>query len=122
MPLGATSRVLKKNTFNLNKLAISGISKIDFIDKDKIIFCEAKSNYTTVVTDDGQKYTLCKCLKHVVKELKAHYFFRCHASFVVNLRYLDSIHTGSVKYLIASGQSIPISRNKFGELKEHLGL
>lgn len=105
-----------------NKLAVSGVSKIEFIDKDKIIFCKAKSNYTTIQLESGREVIVSKCLKYVSSQLENYCFFRCHASFIINLNYLESIHTSTSKFLIAMGYTIPISKTKFSELKLLLGV
>lgn len=58
------------------------------------------------------KYSLGK----IEKELNLYKFIRCYKSFIVNLRYVESIKFNIV--ILESGEEVFISRYRYKEVKE----
>ncbi len=67
-----------------------------YIDSDQIIYIEAHSNYSTLHVTNGQKHVISKTLKEFDEMLQKHNFFRTHHSYLVNLKYVESIKGGEI--------------------------
>jgi two-component system LytT family response regulator len=71
------------------KLAISTINSVKFVELSQIVFFKAEGAYTDVYLLDEKKLTVSKGLKHFEDLLKDNSkFFRCHKSFVINTDYI----------------------------------
>lgn len=105
----------------LQKLAIGSMGGIDWVPYSKVIRCTSDSNYTTVVTEDGQ-HILSKTLKQVEEQLPDSIFMRVHASHVVNLNHINSYKRGAGGTLVMSNkENIPVSRQHKSELLRKMG-
>ena len=84
-----------------------------FILRD-IIYFERKTRFTLLVTTHG-KYHIREKITEVLKDLPKGDFTRCHASFTVNLSYID--HKNRSSYELKNGESVPISRSFSADTK-----
>ena len=66
-------------------LALSSADKIEFIEINNIVRCEAENNYTTFYLKDGQKLVVSKTLKEYDELLSPYHFLREHQSHLINL-------------------------------------
>lgn len=79
-----------------------------------IVYAEIKNHTITVfLTED--ELTVFKSMDELDGELGKFGFIRTHKSFLVNHRYVKSIHQRNI--LIDTGKSIPISRSHADEVK-----
>lgn len=81
------------------------ITKIPFTD---ILYCEVV-NHRVFIYERRNIYEYGSKIDNLEKELSDD-FFRCHRSYIVNLKYVDSYSDG-VAYL-SSGEKIPISTRR----------
>ncbi len=102
----------KYSKLRLNKLAIHERNRIMFVDYQDIVYCKSDGNYAYVNTCDGETIMVSKCLKNLQESIKDRFFVRVHASFLVNLRYLEEIRKGGNLTLVINGLEIPVSRSK----------
>ena len=106
-PQGETALLFEDRLFIKVKERLARIMLRD------ILWVEADDYYCRVHTQD-QKYLVTKTLKRFTALLPAdNTFFRCHRSYLVNLRKVTSI--GEI-YLFVGDQRLPVSRSKRGEL------
>ena len=63
------------------------VSKINF---DNLRFVKAKFNYSILFFESGDK-SIAKTLKVVESYVENLPFFRCHRSFIVNIKYVNQI-------------------------------
>jgi len=98
---------------NVN-LTILTDCKLVVIESDSISHLSADGNYTWINQRCGKKTLVPNTLGHYRKLLPDFAFIRCHKSYLVNLRYFESLNKRSNKLVIA-GQEIPVSirRMKF---------
>jgi two-component system LytT family response regulator len=104
----------------LRRIALSTSDGMEFVDTDRIMYCESQSNYTNIVLEDGKKVLLSKTLKEVDELLVDFGFFRAHKSHLINLRHVTKYVRGEGGYVVMrDGTAITIARSR---KEEFLGL
>lgn len=119
------SEQLKKLRKSLKQLSVDKIALeipkgIMFASHNNIIYFEADGMYTNVQLVNGKQKTICKPLKHFVDQLEKNaMFFKCHRSYLINLKYVDELVKDSGDYLLMNNQKrIPISKSKHDQFLE----
>lgn len=74
-----------------------------------IIYIEAMAHYVQFLTKDGT-YRSKMNISNLEEELADAGFYRCHRSYLVNMKYVARI--GQTDVILDDGQSIPVSRQK----------
>ena len=98
------------------KLSVPNADGYDLIPIDDILYCHSVGNYTEIYFAD-QKKTVSRVLKSIEESLKKNNFHRVHASYLVNLEKVKSIHRNDGGYLIMENDArINMSRNKKGDV------
>ncbi len=83
-----------------------------YIDMDHIIYLESDSNYTNIHTEE-RKITASKVLAFFEKELTKKFFFRIHASYIINLKKLFKYKKGTESIVtLTTGHQFNVSRSK----------
>ncbi len=100
-----------KQSMSLRKLKVPTQDAIYFINYDNLMFLNSKSNYTYLYLNNGSKILAAKTLNYFVNKINDSYFFRVHASYFVNLKYVSKILKSKSVVLLENGKEIPISRN-----------
>lgn len=82
------------------------------IPKDEIVFCESidRKIYLNLVSSEIIDYY--ERMEHLEAKLKD-YFFRCHRSYLINLKHLKGYKNG-IAYM-DNGKEIPVSRLRIKE-------
>lgn len=83
---------------------------------DTIYYVETNDRKVSVYTKN-KYYDTYMSMSGLEKELKKEGFFRCHKSFLINLRYVESI---SKDFVTIGGNQIVVSRLKMKSLREEL--
>tara|TARA_R110001592_G_scaffold57323_3_gene174297 strand:- start:634 stop:1380 length:747 start_codon:yes stop_codon:yes gene_type:complete len=113
----------QKPKANNNKLALSTLNGLEFVEIDKIMRCEADSKYTFVYVKEGKRLHITKNLKEFEDMLTEHNFFRVHHSHLVNLSYVTKYHKGRGGYVeLEDGTSIGVSQRKKDDFLKHLNM
>ncbi|WP_243471795.1 LytR/AlgR family response regulator transcription factor [Winogradskyella sp. MH6] len=99
---------------SMDKIALEIPKGILFASHNDIAYFEADGMYTNVQLVEGKQKTICKPLKHFVEQLsKNAMFFKCHRSYLINLKYVDELVKDDGDYLLMNNQKrIPISKSK----------
>ena len=79
-----------------------------------ILYVEVFDHNLTYHTELGD-FTIREKLGNVEKQLENDSFFRCSASYLINLRYVTRLN-GNGESVIVAGQEIRVSRSKKKEL------
>jgi len=95
---------------------VRGRNRFEKVKIADIRYMEAAGNYTDIVTDQN-KYVVTAKLGHLEKHLKEAHFFRCHRSFIINLKEVDGFDDANV-YM--QEEKIPISKNSKKAFLEQL--
>lgn len=64
---------------------------IAFIDQQDILLVQREDRATVIYTEDGQRYLLSETLSETEARLDPAIFFRCHKSYIINLRRIRNI-------------------------------
>ncbi|MEE9439288.1 MAG: LytTR family DNA-binding domain-containing protein [Saprospiraceae bacterium] len=108
--------------FRLNKLMIYEKSSILFINYDDIIYCQANSNYTIIFKTDNTKIITARCLKDISQSINSNAFFRVHASYLVNIKYVTGLTKDTNWMMNLNDVTIPIARSRFDSFKSYLNI
>ncbi|GAA4244150.1 LytTR family DNA-binding domain-containing protein [Winogradskyella damuponensis] len=105
---------------SMDKIALEIPKGIMFASHNDIVYFEADGMYTNVQLMDGKQKTICKPLKHFVEQLERNtMFFKCHRSYLINLKYVDELVKDDGDYLLMNNQKrIPISKSKRDQFLE----
>ncbi len=95
------------------KMSISALDGIYFINIKDIIRCEAEDNYTHIHLKTGEKITASKTIKSYEELLSGVNFYRVHKSHLINLNYMRKFVKGDGGYLIMDdNKKIEVSRRR----------
>jgi len=95
------------------KLALPTTDGLFFVKVSSIVYCEASSNYTEIVTDDGRKHIVSRTLKEYDELLSEYNFYRIHNSYLVNLNAVKKYIRGEGgSVIMITGQSLDVSKRK----------
>src|ERR1041385_7594820 len=73
-------RNLRETSGENYKLALPTSDGLFFLKVSSIVYCEASSNYTEIVHDDGRKHIVSRTLKEYDEMLSEYGFYRIHNS------------------------------------------
>lgn len=99
-----------------------GVIKI--IPTSDVYYLEAYDDYVKVHTKE-KYYLKKKTMSYYEKSLDTKDFIRIHRSFIININQLtkiESFEKNSYRATLTNGNSVPISRSSYGDLKNQLGL
>lgn len=103
-----------------NKLGISTVSGIVFIDIEDIVRCEASRNYTEIYLNGGNFVTASKNLQEFESILLGKGFLRIHRSHLINSnRILKIVKGTSAKLILDEGTELPISNSRKDDLLDN---
>lgn len=108
--LPCINEIMKKRN---NYLTINVKNYIDRIKLDSIAYIETKRPNILIYTQDNMYITKMSISK-IEKILNEYGFFRCHNSYIINLKLVESMNGNTV---IVDGKSIPISKYRVKDLK-----
>lgn len=108
--LPCINEIMKKKN---NYLTINVKNYVDRIKIDSIVYIETDRPNILIYTNDN-KYTTKMSISKIDKILREHGFFRCHNSYIVNLKLVESMNSNALKI---GEKYIPISKYRVKELK-----
>lgn len=108
--LPCINEIMKKRN---NYLTINVKNYIDRIKIDSIIYIETDRPNILIYTHDNM-YTTKMSISKMEKILSEYGFFRCHNSYIVNLKLVESMNSNTVR---VDGKNIPISKYRVKDLK-----
>jgi two-component system LytT family response regulator len=95
------------------KLALPTAEGLFFVKIADILYCEASSNYTEIVTNDGKKHVVSRTLKEYDEMLTDHNFYRIHNSYLINLNAIKKYVRGDGGYVVMNNdRSLDVSKRK----------
>ncbi|MGL5380021.1 LytR/AlgR family response regulator transcription factor [Clostridium sp.] len=108
--LPCINEIMKKKN---NYLTINIKNYVDRIKIDSIVYIETDRPNILIYTDNN-KYPAKMSISKIEKILSEHGFFRCHNSYIVNLKLVESMNSNTIKI---DGNYIPISKYRAKGLK-----
>lgn len=111
------------NKPKFKRLALSSAAKVNMVNIDDIIRCEAQSNYTLFHLSEGKQILVTKTLKEYENLLEEYSFMRVHHAHLINLNYLkEYIKTDGGYAIMKDNSNVPVSVRKRDNLLKELGL
>lgn len=102
----------------MQRIALTTNDGLLFVSTADIMYCEAESNYTSVVLCN-RKVLVSKTLKEIDEALSGNDFYRIHNSFLINLNHIEKYIRGDGGYVVMNdGKAVSISRAKRQEFME----
>lgn len=102
------------------KLSVPNADGYDLITIEDILYCKSHGNYTEIFFGDSSKL-YSRVLKQIEISLEGHNFHRVHASYLVNLNKVKSIHRNDGGYLVMENDyRVSMSRTKKGDVFDKL--
>lgn len=113
------------NSFNFENIAVFDGEEYNLISAGDILYIQVKGKYTEVITKQVV-YNTKKTLDFWEGRLKKHGFFRCHRSYIVNLKHISKVspmfNNNYIIRLKEHAVNIPVSKGHIVELKRILDL
>ena len=106
----------------VNKIAVSSLSGIVFINLDDILYVEASSNYSILVLLDGEKVIVSKTLKDVQEILENRHFFRIHRQWIINLNRVKYFNKNDCLLTMENNKQLQVARIQKDKLIERFGV
>lgn len=95
------------------------IWKTYYYYEDDILYVEGYGKNCILHFSDSKKDVICsKKLSDIEEKLSKDTFFRCHKSYIVNLKHVDAYSHSDIT--LDSGETVDISRNKYRDFGEAL--
>ena len=102
-----------------SRIALTTNDGMIFVSTQDIVFCEAESNYTSIMLANGKKIMVSKVLKEIDEALAGPDFFRVHNSYLINLNHIKKFVRGDGGYVVMDNETvISISRSRRQEFME----
>ena len=102
-----------------NALTFNVKEGILIINEPDILKVEADGSYVTVYLQNGIKHTISKNLKEFSEQITTSSLFRCHASYIINLKCIQKIIKQDGLFVELSDKTkVPVSRKYKDQLLE----
>lgn len=108
-----------QSSFQLTQILVKDHGNALILQLDDIIYIESFDDYVKLHSHD-KTYIKKSTLNYFDQQLAQQGFTRIHRSFLVNRKYVLSIHTDENRNHFAqlsNGESLPISRSGYSDLK-----
>lgn len=90
-------------------IVLKTLDEFHLVPAVDIVYCKASGSYTEFHLENGKKILTSKNLKEYEGLLaEDHFFFRCHHSYLVNLRKISIYHADG-NAVLKNGERIPVS-------------
>lgn len=106
----------------INKIAVSSLSGIVFINLEDILYVEASSNYSILVLLNCEKVIVSKTLKDVQEILENRNFFRIHRQYIVNLNKVKLFNKNDCMLTMENDKQLQVARIQKDKLIEKFGV
>ena len=101
------------------RLALYTTKGVRFINPEKVVRCEAHSNYTYFFFEGGETVVSSRTLKDVEHIFAPYAFYRTHQSHLINLRHVDRYNREDGGYIVMSdGAQVDLSKARKEEFLE----
>lgn len=101
------------NPNSFDKMSISALDGIYFVNIKDIVRFEAEDNYTHIYLNTNERLTASKTIKSYEEMLLPVNFYRVHKRHVINLNYMRKFVKGDGGYVIMDdGEKIEVSRRR----------
>lgn len=108
----------------IEKLAMQTDQGVKLLSGEDIRFVERTGRKVWLYCLNNARYIVPHTLEELEVILSEYDFFRCHQSYLVPLRQIATLRSSTIGYthevVLSCGDSVPVSRAKFPQIKELL--
>ena len=112
--LSKLARAMESKSSSLRYLRATFGRSVRLIPVEEVLFIQARSKYTSVVTGEGE-FLMRMSLSELAKRLDPEQFWQIHRSVIVNASKVVAVHqTGREVYALTvrgSEEHLPVSRS-----------
>ena len=101
-----------KNEKQSKRIVLKNHDLIHVVDIEDIYYAKADNNYTQFYCADDKNILVSKSLKTFETELAKQQFFRCHHSYLINLKKIKALHKSADAVILDDDSTIPIASRK----------
>ena len=115
---------LKTRDLESKYLAVREDTSVHLIPLKEVLFFKAAGNYVEIHRKDGNRQLLTKSMGKLEQILPSR-FIRIHRSYIADLNQIESYeHAGGGNYRLKmrNGAQLPLSRDRYRELKQIMAL
>lgn len=98
---------------------------VTFVNVEEILLVQREERATVIYTENGGRYVLSENLSETEARLDPEIFFRCHKSYIINLRHIRNITPyGRWTYVVqleGTDRDALITHEKYEELEKKFG-
>tara|TARA_R110002124_G_scaffold122832_6_gene281431 strand:- start:1434 stop:2180 length:747 start_codon:yes stop_codon:yes gene_type:complete len=106
-------------TFQKKKIVIPSQQGLEFVEINKIIFCEGTEGYTKIHLTKQKPILSSYSIGHFNKLLQHQDFYLIHKSYLININYIEKyLNEGYV--VLSENHKLPVSRNKRNDFLKSL--
>jgi two-component system LytT family response regulator len=108
----------------LERILLPCKDRMVFVNVKDIILIEAVENYVSLFTLN-ESHLLLQKISDIEDKLNPKHFFRIHRSYIVNLDFVESIHTwkkSGYRVRLKNGKELPLGRRRVKTFKLAFGL
>jgi len=121
----ANAQVVINNNPEIKETSIflNSLNKVDIVDLSNISYLEADGQHTKVMLSSGKHILASKALSYFQNLLEGNrIFFRCHRSFIVNVKKIKNIEKSKYSYELVMENQVRVSVSflKKKELTDYL--
>lgn len=117
----ALEKIRKLESNSIRMIGVQSKSELQLLNVTDVYYIERKDNNTVYFCRDGTHRSR-QSLAEILKSLPGQ-FFQAHKSFIVNLaciKKLQSESGGRYAALLANGETLPVGRSHYRELRDAL--
>ena len=122
-PLAPAPRPAAQN--GAGRLMLRHKDGVTFVNMEEILLVQREDRSTVIYTENGGRYVLSETLSETEERLDKELFFRCHKSYIINLRRIRNITPyGRWTYVVqldGTEHDALIIHEKYEELEKKFG-
>ncbi|NND63505.1 MAG: response regulator transcription factor [Flavobacteriaceae bacterium] len=93
------------------RIVLKNHDLIHVVEIDTILYAQADNNYTHFYCED-RKVLVSKSLKTFEEQLSPYNFFRCHHSYLINLKKVKALHKSGDAVILSDESNVPVASSK----------
>lgn len=111
------------NAISSDVIAIPGLTTIEIVKFNDIMYLEAEGKYTKFHLEDGTSKIVSKNIGSYENILPKNLFFRIHHKYILNINKTNTVFRTDGHYcVLQNGKNLPIAKRRIEELRKFLYL
>jgi len=110
--LNALYKNLESSSTSEKRLVLNSAECIRIVGVSEVVYCQADINYTRFFLTDNSSIIIAKSLKEYEDFLSDYGFFRCHKSYIINIKHLKSLNKLTLELKMSNGSIVVLSQRR----------